>query len=207
MFGTPVRPPDADLLHPYLAPAAALRWRWLGREVLHAGAFVSRAGAVLMLGDKEAGKSTTLAWLAEARSVPVLSDDLAVLREGRVLAGPRALDLRPTVAADSGDLAAVLAHGEWVRHRQRLRVPLTPAPADVVVVGLVSLEWGPSVEVVPVPFAERLARIGAQRSYPGLDGDPVALLDLAAVPMVCLRRPRAPSSLPAAGRVLERLFP
>ena len=32
------RPADTDLLHPYLAAAAALRWRWSGAEVLHAGA-------------------------------------------------------------------------------------------------------------------------------------------------------------------------
>ncbi|HEX6596847.1 MAG TPA: hypothetical protein VF045_07925, partial [Acidimicrobiales bacterium] len=90
----PSVPPDADLLHPYLAPAAALVWRWGGHEALHAGAFAGRAGAVLLLGAKAAGKSTTLAWLADA-GVPVLSDDLAVIDGAEVLAGPRSIDLRP----------------------------------------------------------------------------------------------------------------
>jgi hypothetical protein len=201
------RPADTDLLHPYLAAAAALRWRWSGCEVLHAGAFVSEAGAVLVLGDKEAGKSTTLAWLAAARGVTVMSDDLAVMRGNRVMAGPRALDLRPSVGARPGDLGSAVADGEWVRHRQRLRLHLAPAPGELPVVGLVSLEWGPSVEVVAVPFSERLSLLGVQRSFPRLDGDPAALLDLAAVPMVRLNRPRTLSCLPAVGRVLEQVFP
>ena len=206
VFRSSVRPPDTDLLHPYLGAAAALRWRWSGHEVLHAGAFVSAAGAVLVLGDKEAGKSTTLAWLASVQGVTIMSDDLAVLRENWVMAGPRALDLRPGVGARPGELEAAAADGEWVRHRQRLRLHLGPAPAELPVAGLVRLEWGPSVEVVAVPFSERLSLLGAQRSFPGLDTDPVAVLDLGTVPMVRLRRPRTLSCMPAVGRLLDQVF-
>ncbi len=55
---------DGDLLHPYLAPVAALAARWLGRESFHAGAVIVDGGAWALLGDKEAGKSSTLAHLA-----------------------------------------------------------------------------------------------------------------------------------------------
>src|SRR4051812_44333351 len=58
------RPPDGDLVHPYLAPAAAVAARWAGREAFHAGAVVLDGGAYGLLGDKEHGKSTTLGWLA-----------------------------------------------------------------------------------------------------------------------------------------------
>src|SRR5262245_16536866 len=74
----PLVPPDPDLLHPYLAPAAALVWRWRGCEAIHGGVFEGRRGAVLLLGGKEAGKSTMLAWLA-AEGFAVLADDLAVI--------------------------------------------------------------------------------------------------------------------------------
>src|SRR5438046_10725356 len=56
----PTVPPDADLLRPYLAPGAALFAKWTGLEALHAGAFATSAGAILVLGDKESGKSTQL---------------------------------------------------------------------------------------------------------------------------------------------------
>ena len=39
------RPPDRDLVHPYLAPAAAVAARWMGRDSFHAGAVVVGGGA------------------------------------------------------------------------------------------------------------------------------------------------------------------
>jgi len=38
-------PPDGDLVHPYLAPAAAVAARWAGRESFHAGAVLAGDGA------------------------------------------------------------------------------------------------------------------------------------------------------------------
>jgi hypothetical protein len=49
---------------------------------------------VLVFGPKAAGKSTTLAWLAEHLGLTIISDDLAVVVDGAVLAGPRSIDLR-----------------------------------------------------------------------------------------------------------------
>ena len=187
----PVRPPDEDLLHPYLAPAAALVWRWAGREAIHAGAFAGGAGAVLVLAPKEGGKSTTLAWMAAA-GVTVLSDDLAVVDGDRVLAGPRTIDLRAP-----GD-------GRSVRGGDRRRVTLPPAPEALPLAGVAVLEWGSTLEVEAVPVKRRMHYLAPQRSFPGLDANAVALLHLMAVPMVRLTRPPGPASLEeVGGRLLE----
>lgn len=85
---------DDALLHPYLAPAAALLWMSAGAEALHGGVFDCGSGGVLLLGEPGAGKSSTLEWLASRRSVSVIADDLAVVIDGEVLAGPRCIDLR-----------------------------------------------------------------------------------------------------------------
>src|SRR5204862_5782827 len=100
-------PPDEDLLHPYLAPAAALAHLWAGREALHGGAFATSAGAVALFAEKDGGKSTTLAWLAAEHRLPVLADDLVVLRNGAVLSAPRCLDLRRSSSLNHLNLEAV----------------------------------------------------------------------------------------------------
>lgn len=182
-------PPDSDLLHPYLAAGAALTWQWRGHEALHAGVFATRAGAVLLLGAKESGKSMTLAWMARNREVPVITDDLAVIADGCVLPGPRCIDLR----AD-----ATPGTGAAVRHDIRVRIALPEAPAPVPLAGLAVLAWGDAVYASPVAASERLAILGRQRTYPPLRGDDLALLELAALPMVTLARPRDASALAAA---------
>ena len=152
---------DEDLLHPYLAPAAALFWQWSGREAIHAGVFEAEAGAVMMLGDKEAGKSTTLAWLATQGGTAVLSDDLAVLDGDDVLVGPRSIDLR---VGGEGTLPGVSEH--LVRSGERHRVRLPAAPPALRLAGLVVLDWGPTLELAPVGFAGRMELIARQRMFP-----------------------------------------
>jgi hypothetical protein len=196
-FSLPVVPPDADLLHPYLAPAAALTWQWNGHEALHAGSIVVGGGAVLVIGEKEAGKSTTLAWLARTMGVTVVSDDLAVLRGEDVLAGPRSIDLRP----GPKELDGVVVRGGG-----RLRVDLPPAPPAVPVVGSVVLRWGPELAMESVPATERIRMLGQERSYYRLHGDPAAILNLAGKPMFTLVRPREEAILPAATQSLLRRF-
>jgi hypothetical protein len=85
-FHLPQRPPDGDLVHPYLAPAAAVAARWAGYESFHAGAVVAGGGAWGILGDKESGKSSTLAYLALSGR-EVLMDDLVVVDGDDALAG------------------------------------------------------------------------------------------------------------------------
>jgi hypothetical protein len=191
------RPPDEDLLHPYLAPAAALYWHWRGRQALHAGAVRIGDGAVLLMGPKESGKSTTLGWLALHGGRQVLADDLAVVHDGQVLAGPRSLDLRPGgVLAVSGARPA--------RGGERNRVALDTA-SDAPLVGIAVLDWAPQIAMEGLSFEERIAVISANRCLPSMPVDPLSMLDLATVPFVRACRPRDLGQLEAfATRLIEQ---
>lgn len=186
-------PPRADeLLHPWLAPAAAVTHLWAGREAFHGGAFLAPAGAVILLAAKEGGKSTTLAWLAGALRRPVLSDDLVIVSGGETWAGPRCLDLRAGAPAHGIDLEAARA----VRRGDRLRVGLAPVPAHAPVAGIVELAWGETVGLGPVAAARRPPALLAHRMFAGrLAGDSRAVLELAALPMLSLTRPRGERGL------------
>jgi len=181
------RPTDADLLHPYLAPAAALAQLWAGQEALHGGAFATPDGAVALLGEKQGGKSTTLAWLHAKHRVSVLCDDLIVVADRSVFAGPRCLDLRA-----AGSLRRLLDAGaRSVRGGDRLRVSLPLGPAKAPLAAIVLLRWGPRTAVRPVPLAARIGRLLPHRMYAGrIAAEPLAMLDLIALPMVVLTRPR-----------------
>jgi hypothetical protein len=203
-FSFPAPPPEADVLHPYLAPAAALAQLWAGNEALHAGSFLAPAGAVLLLAGKEGGKSTTLAWLASELNVPVLADDLVVIAAGDALAGPRCLDLRWGHGRDSGgdELG-----GRMVRAATRRRFGLGAAPGSAPVVGTVVLEWGPAVELASLPGPARMSELAKVRMYGArVPPDPTALLDLAAHPMLRLMRPRGAYGLRAAAEALLTRF-
>ena len=180
----PVPLTDAELVHPFLAPAAAAFWTWEGALALHAAALLTPAGALLVFGAKGSGKSTTLAALA-AQGTPVVADDLAVVRDGLVAAGPRGIDLR-TGAAGLGEW-----RGQVVRPSGggRLRLSLPPVAAHSPVAGIVLLAWGDEVRLRPVAPGARIGVLAAQRSFPGLGADPVALLELAALPTAELVRP------------------
>jgi hypothetical protein len=191
-FAFPVAPTADDLLHPYLAPAAALAQLWSGNEALHAGAFATAAGAVLVLGAKQDGKSTTLAWIARQHGLPVLADDLAVIDDGEVLAGPRCLDLRSDAEIDPSRLG----DGPLVRARARRRVPLPGAPDRLRITAVVVLRWGAHTGLDAMPLAERLPALLPQRMFHAqLATDPVAVLRLLAVPMWTLTRPRGSAGL------------
>jgi hypothetical protein len=184
-FRLPAPPPAADLVHPYLAPAAALAARWAGRESFHAGAVVVDGGAWIVLGDKEAGKSTTIADFA-LHGHGVLADDLVVLDGDAVLAGPRCVDLRETAAAH-------LVAGEplgIVGVRERWRLPLEPVPVRAPLHGWVTLAWDDDVGVDALQGAERMLALVPFRSVRLEPGDAQVLIDLASFPVLRLRRPR-----------------
>ena len=200
VFSFPELPPDEDLLHPYLAPAAALAHLWAGHEALHGGAFATPAGAFALFADKEGGKSTTLAWLAVKHGLPVLSDDLVVLSSDAVLSGPRCLDLRrtPTLNGLELDTARV------VRSSERLRLTLPPTPSETPLIGSVVLRWGPRTRLDEPPAADRLRELLPHRMYGDrLRGDPSALLQVAALPMLIVTRPRGEEGLREAARALS----
>jgi hypothetical protein len=197
-FHLPDRPADEELVHPYLAPGAAVLARWLGREAFHAGAVLAGGGAWAVLGDRESGKSSTLGWLA-AHGHPVLADDLLVLDGRDALAGPRCIDLRP-------DAAARLGAGEplgVVGTRERWRLRLGPLAPSAPLRGWVILDWGEDVAVEPVRGAERLTALIPHRSVRLEPPRAVALMELASLPVLRLRRPRRWDALP---RAAERLL-
>jgi hypothetical protein len=197
-FHLPAAPAARDLVHPYLGPAAAVAARWAGRESFHAGAVVADGGAWVVLGGKESGKSTTLAWLA-LHGAPVLADDLLIVDGGAALAGPRCIDLREHSAAGLGAGEPLGVVGV----RERWRVPLGPAPARAPLRGWITLAWDDEVAVDTLRGPERMLALLPHRSVQLAPQTPQALMELSSLPVRRLRRPRRWESLAVAG---ERLL-
>jgi hypothetical protein len=186
------------LVHPYLAPAAAVIARWLGRESFHGGAFVAGGGVWGVLGERELGKSSLLAWLA-LRGEPVVCDDMLVLADGTAFAGPRSVDLRRETAEQLGTGEELGVVGQ----RERWRVALPSIEPELPFRGWVFLAWADAVEVRSVEPSERLARLLHHRGVRLPPADHEALLALAALPALELARPRRWDSVADAG---ERLL-
>jgi hypothetical protein len=191
--------PD-ELVHPYLAPAAAVIGRWHGHESLHAGAFAVNGSAWGVIGTREAGKSSTLAWLA-LEGAEVLCDDLLVVDGRTPFAGPRSIDLRPDAAERLGAGEPIGVTGA----RERWRLRLEGAGDGHLVAGWIFLAWGDRVEVRSLGGRERLERLIPQRGTSLAPTRADAVLDLATLPAWEISRPRDWSSLPEAGRSLLEL--
>jgi hypothetical protein len=189
--------PDEELVHPYLAPVASFFAGWLGRQALHAGGFCIDGVVLGLAGPKEAGKTTTLAWLA-AQGYDVLADDVLVVDDGRALAGPRALDLRHDAARELDLVGRTREH----RGGERRRLELGPVTHELPLRGFVFLAWGDSVEVARLRPHERIERLSRCVSA-DTPGSEHALLELARFPSWELRRPPSLEALPAA---LDRLL-
>jgi hypothetical protein len=192
-------PVEADrLVHPTLAYVGAVFSNWFGRHAIHAGAFVVNGEAWALIGVRNAGKSSTLGWLARAGS-PVLADDLVVIDGGTVLAGPRIIDLLPSSAR------YLRYHGLRVRGGERRRVPLDGVDPEVPLRGWIALSWGDALEARAIPPAERLAVLIEQLPIPLYGPGSASFLDLAALPGFELRRPRHLATLPATGAKIAEL--
>jgi hypothetical protein len=168
-----------------VAPAAAIVSRWLGRESLHAGAFLAGGGAWALLGERESGKSSTLACLSKAGH-EIVTDDMLILDGRGVYFGPRSVDLRREAAEHLGTGSALGMTG--ARERWRLDVgggSATPAP----LFGCVFLEWGERLEVVGLSGSERLRRLFVHRGVRLPPTDASTLLEVAARQGFELRRP------------------
>jgi hypothetical protein len=193
------RPTAAEeILHPWLVPAAATFNGWQGRQVLHGGAFCRDGRAVAILGAKEDGKSSMLAWLSGMPEVEILADDLVIVDEGTVFAGPRCIDLRP------GSLQAVresCAH-RLVRDATRMRLGLGPCSPTAALEGIVILAWneGPEVTIEALSPSEGVIALFPHALNAGRRG---FLLDLLEMPIWVLRRPKSWSAMPA---VADRLL-
>ena len=200
-FVTPELLTADELVHPYLAPVAAVAARWLGRDSFHGGAFALGDDVWGLLADREGGKSTTLAWIA-AQGLPVVCDDMLVLEGGRPHAGPRVLDLR-------AEAAERLSAGNYlgiVGARERWRLALGEVPPGGRFRGWIFLAWGDDVAVEPVPASERLPRLTEHLGLRVPPLSPQRFLELAALPGWEFRRPHGWDRFEEAGsRLLAAL--
>jgi hypothetical protein len=195
------RAAPADLIHPNLLPVAALASRRSGRESFRAGSVVLGNGAWAVIGERGAGKSSLLAWLALG-GYSVLTDDLLVVDERRrALAGPRMIDLREAAAHRLG-VGEPVPDGHERRYRMLVGAVLPAMPLR----GFIRLAWGAVPTVVKVPPAWRPAALAASCAVRLSPRDPSALAELSALPMVELRRPREwGATADAADRLLGAL--
>lgn len=196
-FVTPEPLSAAELVHPYLAPVAAVAARWHDRESFHGGAFLVGEDAWGVLAEREGGKSTTLAWLA-AQGLPIVCDDMLVLEDGRPFAGPRVLDLRagPAERLGVGEYLGV------VGARERWRLRLDELPGVVRLRGWIFLEWGADVAVERVGGSALLPRLLAHLGLRIPPLGPERVLELAGLPAWELRRPHGWDRFEDAGRLL-----
>lgn len=176
---------DDAMAHPGLGMLAAITNRWLGRDAFHAGAFLAGGGAWGVLGAKEAGKSTTLGYLA-AKGVGIVSDDILIVGDGHAFSGPRCVDLRHSAAGWLGQAVDIGVVGD----RRRWRVHVPPVPATVPLQGWIAPIWGDRVELEAVPPAGRLPLLYANLGLTRIPRSPERLLRLAALPCLIFRRPR-----------------
>ena len=188
----PVAPGAEEIVHPYLSSIGAMSAYLMGEECFHAGAVALDGGAWAIVGDREAGKSSTLASLA-ARGIPIVCDDMLVLRGRTALAGPRSIDLRR-------DAARALGLGDEigvVGTRERWRLHVGPVEPELELCGWIFLEWGDELEMRPIPASERLERLLEARGALLPPTEPSALLEFAGLPGFALRRPHGLDSLQA----------
>lgn len=201
IFTVPSEIGDAALVHPYLASVAAIAGHWLGHESFHAGGIVMSGKAFGVLGRRQAGKSSLLAWLA-LHGQTVLSDDIVMTDGSIAFAGPRSIDLRAEAAER---LEAGVPLG-LVGARERWRLRLDPIEPTARLGGWVFPTWGPEVRIKRLTAAERLVRIAQHRAVLVPPAEGGLLLRLAERPAWELQRPKAWETLPdAAAALLEAL--
>lgn len=187
-----------QLVHPGLAIVASVTAHWLGRDAFHAGAFLIEGGAWAILGAQEAGKSTTLGHLF-AHGADIVTDDILVVHNGLALAGPRSIDLREGAAE-------WLGIGDHLTRSHKSRVRTAQIPSSAPLHGFVLPCWGDEVRLTPVPVAERLPLLFANRALTKVEPAPERLLDLAMLPFLRFERPRRWESMDqATGLLLERV--
>src|SRR4051794_24691305 len=199
-FATSKRLDDQIIIHPYLGLPVSVVSFWLGRQVLHGGAFAHGGRGWGLLGEREAGKSSTLGWLM-GHGVEVLTDDLLVLERGTLFSGPRSVDLREDAAALFGgeDLGKLGSRWRW-----RLRPG--GASSSTRLGGVVQLEWGERTAVEPLGPVERLEVLFANVAVRPAPAEASAYLELASLPGWRFVRPRALDELDqAVPQLLEAL--
>lgn len=192
------RPADGhELAHPGLSAVGLIFARWDARIALHAGAVLFDGVAWGVLGASEAGKSTTLAALAQAGHT-ILSDDLLVLEGGRAFSGPRSIDLRHEAATRIEATNSLVT----VRQGERRRLLLSPAPSSAPFGGFIVLGVGDAVSVTPVAADKRLGTLSEHLTLKQAGLPAAGLLELVGLPMWRVDRSRSWADLPL---LLDRL--
>jgi hypothetical protein len=199
-FVTPRPLGSEELVHPYLAPVAAIVAHWNDRESVHSGAFAVDGKVWGVVGDRESGKSSTLARLA-LDGITVVSDDVLILQGTKVFAGPRAIDLREEPATRLGVGTSIGVAGA----RERWRLRLGPVQQELELAGWIHLAWSDRVEAVPLEGRERIERLLNQRGARLPSLSPAVLLDLASLPSWEVRRPQAWETLGETADCLREL--
>jgi hypothetical protein len=194
---TPTSVDEQSWAHPYSGSTAIVHAYWSGWPTLHAAVVRVGGAAFAILGDKEDGKSTAVAWLS-MRGCDIISDDLCVVREGKALVGPRCLDLREAAATHFG-VGRFL--GE-VGNRPRWRQTLPPTEPETRLAGFVVLAWSDSAVVERVPLVARLPVLAAHRGLRYGSVDQQAMLELLSLPMMKFTRPRSWAALDASMDIL-----
>jgi hypothetical protein len=163
---------------------------------MHASAVVIGGRVWALLADRDGGKSTTAALLAD-RGCALFTDDLLILDGLECFAGPASVDLRAEAAGRLGG-ASLGVVGNRERWRKAFPVGVLQAPLG----GWIELAWSDElVSVDPIEaVADRLALLDRHKSLP-MNGEQI--LDLATVPMFRWSRPR---SLGAAGEAVDALI-
>lgn len=196
VVSTPLSPDE--LVHPFLAPAAAVFAHWHGREGFHGGALALDGTAWGVIGDRCGGKSSLLAALA-VNGIDVVSDDVLVVNERRdAYPGPRTVDLRE-------DAAIALGVGEKIGvtgARERWRLKLPPLDGALPLGGWIFTDWSDELRMRHLPASETLRRLFTNRSITVPPRNPAAFLQLSALPAWELLRPRSWAAVPETLEVL-----
>jgi hypothetical protein len=186
-------PPEAAYVHPLLGTTAIMAAEWAGRISFHGGCVLDRAGrAWALIGDREAGKSTTLAWF-HMHGRTVFADDVVITDGIQVVVGPRCIDLREASSRRFGlgqDIGVVGTRPRW-----RVDLPQTVSTAPLG--GFVVLGWASESTIEPVPLADRARMLGNHRGLLVGQQHVMPWLEALAAPMWLLRRPQDWAALDA----------
>jgi hypothetical protein len=181
---TPSELPPGDVVHPWLVPAVSVFASWDGLAVVHAGVVVKDSKALVVVGAREAGKSSLMAHFALRGDVEVYADDLMVTDGRRTWPGPRCLDLR------TGSLGLVGAAERTTSSRagERHRMVLPPTSPEAVLCSVALLGWSDDLHLERVSASTLIREVVPEATHGTATGD--GLLPLLGLSAWRLQRPR-----------------